>query len=257
MFQSQTLEKLKILKLNAMADALKHHSQSTVFKDLSFDEKLGLLVDQEITHRQDTQLQGRLRRAKLRHQASFENINFSKSRGLDKSAFLALASCQWIKEHLNMIITGPCGAGKSFLACAMGHKACLEGFKVLYFRTPRLLEELSIAHGDGSFSKRIQQIQKADLIILDDWGIKSLEEQNRQDLLEIAEDRYGQRSTIITSQLSLDQWHDVIGNPTLADAILDRFVHNAYKVQIDGDSMRKIRVQKEVKNKLDLNANIG
>jgi len=221
-----------------MANAL-DQQQAKVFEDLSFDERLGLLADQEITCRENLRLQSRLRKAKLRG-ACFEDINFQKSRGLDKSLLAALASGNWIREHLNLLITGPCGVGKSFIAAALGHKACLLGFKVFYFRTSRLFEELALAHGDGTFSKRLTQIQNADLLILDDWGIQTFSDSQRRDLLEIFEDRYNQKSTLVTSQLPVDHWHQVIGNPTLADAILDRLVHNAYKINLKGDSLRKL-----------------
>ena len=240
MLSTPTIEKLTTLKLHSMAKALDSQHQNSTFEALPFDQRLGLLVDQEITQRENVRLQTRLRQAKLKG-ASFEDINFRKSRGLDKPFLASLASGNWIREHLNVLITGPCGVGKSFIASALGHKACLLGFKVFYFRTPRLFEELALAHGDGTFSRRLTQIQKADLLILDDWGLQTFSDAQRRDLLEILEDRYNNKSTLVTSQLPVDHWHEVIGNPTLADAILDRLVHNAYKINLKGDSMRKLK----------------
>lgn len=239
MLTTPTIEKLKNLKLHSMASAL-DRQQTEAFEALTFEERLGLLADQEITYRENLRLQTRLRQAKLRG-ASFEDIDFRKSRGLDKSLLASLASGKWIKEHLNLLITGPCGVGKSFIAAAFGHKACLLGFKVFYFRIPRLFEELALAHGDGTFSRRLTRIQKADLLILDDWGLQTFSDPQRRDILEILEDRYNRKSTLVTSQLPIELWHEVIGNPTLADAILDRLVHNAYKINLKGDSMRKLK----------------
>lgn len=152
---------------------------------------------------------------------------------------LSFNTCKWIKDHFNILITGPCGAGKSYLACALGHRACLEGYKVLYFRAPRLFPDIAIAHGDGRYSKLMCSIAKADLLIIDDWGLSILNDHEQRDLLEILEDRNGIHSTIITSQLPVDNWHEMMGNPTLADAILDRLVHNAYRIQLKGESIRK------------------
>ena len=168
-----------------------------------------------------------------------EDIDYHHPRGLDRSLMKSLSNCQWIKEHLNVLISGPTGAGKSFIACALGHRACLEGFKVLYFRAPRLFPEFALARGDGRYSKLISSIAKAHLLVIDDWGLSLLNDQERRDLLEILEDRHGIHSTIMASQLPVEHWHEVIGNPTLADAILDRLVHNAYKINLNGGSMRK------------------
>jgi DNA replication protein DnaC len=181
----------------------------------------------------------RLRRAKLRHAAILEDLDYRNSRGLDKGLIQSLAGCQWVKDHLNVLITGPTGVGKTWLACALAHKACREGYTAQYVRLARLLRELTIAKGDGQYSKLLTGLAKVDVLILDDWGLMKLSAENRRDLLEVLEDRHGRRSTIATSQLPIEEWHGVIGDATLADAILDRLVHNAYKINLRGESMRK------------------
>ena len=210
-------------------------------EELAFEERLGLLVDREITERDNRRLTSRLRRARLRHNAALEDIDYRSPRGLDKGLIQSLAACQWAKEHLNILITGPTGVGKTWLACALAHKACREGYTVQYIRLSQLLRELMIAKGDGRYPKLLANLAKVDVLLLDDWGLIKLNAENRRDLLEVLEDRHGIRSTIATSQLPMDQWHNVIGDPTLADAILDRLVHNAYKINLRGESMRKRR----------------
>ena len=180
-----------------------------------------------------------MKKAKLRQQGCFEDIDFRTPRGLDKQMILSLASCDWIKQTHNILITGATGTGKSYLACALAHKACLEGHTVRYLRLPRLMEEIGIARADGSYGKHMLDLARTDLIILDDWGLAAMIKQQRYDLLEILEDRNSLKSTIVTSQLPVESWHEYIGDPTLADAILDRLVHSAYKVNLKGDSMRK------------------
>ena len=239
MLKHPTLDKLHALKLTGMAAALADQSATPDITDLSFEERLGLLVDREMTERDNRRMSSRLRRAKLRHAAILEDIDYRNSRGLDKGLVQSLASCQWVKEHLNALITGPTGVGKTWLACALAHKACREGYTAQYVRLTRLLRELTIAKGDGQYSKLLTSLAKVDVLILDDWGLMKLSAENRRDLLEVLEDRHGRHSTIATSQLPIEEWHGIIGDATLADAILDRLVHNAYKINLRGESMRK------------------
>jgi DNA replication protein DnaC len=239
MLNHPTLDKLQDLRFTGMVKALTEQMALPDIDELSFEERLGLLVDREVTEREDRRLTTRLRQAKLKQNACIEDIDFKQSRGLDKSLILDLAQCQWIKKHLNLLITGPTGVGKTWVACALAQKACREGFTSLYLRLPRLLQELPIAKGDGTYTRLMNRLAKVDVLILDDWGLSKLIAEQRRDLLEILEDRHDNRSTIVTSQLPLDQWHHIIGDPTLADAILDRLVHNAYKINLKGESMRK------------------
>ena len=222
-----------------MVAALADQMATPDIDELAFEERLGLLVDREITERENRRLTSRLRRARLRHAAALEDIDYRNPRGLDKGLIQSLATCQWAKEHLNILITGPTGVGKTWLACALAHKACREGYTVQYLRLTRLLRDLMIAKGDGRYPKLLANLAKVDVLLLDDWGLMKMNAENRRDLLEVLEDRHGKRSTIATSQLPTEEWHAVIGDPTLADAILDRLVHNAYKINLRGESMRK------------------
>jgi DNA replication protein DnaC len=244
MLSQPTLEKLKALKFYGMARAMEEQLASSDFDTFSFTERLGLLVDREYGERENRRLASRLRAAKLRQQACLEDIDYQSPRGLDKSQLKQLGTCQWIRDRLNIHISGPTGAGKSFIACALGHRACLDGFKVLYLRCPRLFGDLAVAKGDGHYSRLMNNIAKTDLLIVDDWGLSTLTDQERRDFLEIAEDRHGLRSTIVAAQLPIEHWHEAIGNPTLADAILDRLVHNAYQINLKGESMRKKKNKK-------------
>ncbi len=239
MLNHPTLDKLHDLRFIGMAKALTEQMALPDIDDISFEERLGLLVDREVTERENRRLQTRLRQAKLKQNACIEDIDWKQSRGLDKSLILDLAQCQWIKKHLNLLITGPTGVGKTWIACALAQKACREGFTSLYLRLPRLLQELPIAKGDGSYTRLLTRLAKVEVLVIDDWGLSKLIAEQRHDLLEILEDRHDIRSTIVTSQLPVDQWHHIIGDPTLADAILDRLVHNAYKINLKGESMRK------------------
>ena len=239
MLNHPTLDKLETLRFSGMVKALTEQMAVPDIEELSFEERLGLLVDREMTEREDRRLKSRLRQAKLKQSACVEDIDYRQPRGLDKSLILDLSQCQWIKRHLNIMITGPTGVGKTWIACALAQKACREGYRALYLRLPKLLQELPIAKGDGTYIKLLARLAKIDVLILDDWGLSKLMAEQRRDILEILEDRYDSRSTIVTSQLPLDKWHDIIGDPTLADAILDRLVHNAYKINLRGESMRK------------------
>jgi DNA replication protein DnaC len=239
MLTHPTLDKLHALRLMGMAKALQEQMDLPESQTLSFEERLGLLVDRELTDRSDRRLTTRLRQAKLRLSACLEDLDYRHPRGLDKSLMLGLASCQWVKERHNVLITGPTGVGKTWVACALGHQACREGYSVLYRRLPRLLQELSIAKGDGRYPKLMTSLAKTAVLILDDWGLASLNDENRRDVLELLEDRHGRGATLVTSQFPVEHWHEALGNPTLADAILDRLLHNAYKMNLRGDSMRK------------------
>ena len=239
MLNHPTLDKLVALKLTGMAKALSEQMDVPESQALSFEERLGLLVDRETTVRSDRRLTTRLRHAKLRLSACVEDIDYRHPRGLDKALMLRLASCQWLHDRYNVLITGPTGIGKTWLACALGHKACREGYTVLYLRLPRLLQELPIAKDDGRYPKLMASLAKTALLILDDWGLATLSDESRRDILELLEDRYGRGATIVTSQFPVDHWHQALGDPTLADAILDRLLHNAYKLSLRGDSMRK------------------
>ncbi len=239
MLMHPTLDKIEQLRLFGMAKALREQFQNQAATTLSFEERLGLLIDREMSERENKRLVTRLRTAKLRVSAAIEDIDFRQPRGLDKSLILSLASNQWITEHHNLLIIGPTGVGKSYLACALSHKACRDGHVVLYQRLPRLLEELALSHHDGRYRKLMKSLLKADLLILDDFGLAPLTTEQQRDLLEIIDDRYDRRSTLVTSQLPVKHWHDILADPTLADAILDRLVHNAYKLELKGESMRK------------------
>lgn len=240
MLNHPTLEKLQRLKFTGMATALAEQMNSTDIEALGFEERLGLLVDRELTYRDNRRMTSRLRRAKLRHAAAcIEDIDYRHPRGLDRSLAMSLATCQWLKERLNVLITGPTGVGKTWIACALAHQACREGHAALYVRLPRLLHDTAVARGDGRYPKLLAQLAKTDLLLIDDWGMATLSAENQRDLLEILEDRYGLRSTLVTSQLPVEKWHSAIADPTFADAILDRLVHNAYKIKLKGESMRK------------------
>ena len=240
MLMQQTLNTLKDLRLPGMAAAFEEQQNSAAVASLSFDERFGLLVDREQTWRENRRLSRLLREAKLKSsQACIEDIRYGGGRKLDKSLMAQPSSCQWIRQHQNLVLTGATGCGKTWLACAFGNAACRQGLSVAYLRAPRLFEELRIAHGDGSFGKRLTALAKTDLIVLDDWAIAPLAQAERNDLLELLDDRVGTRSTLITSQLPPEHWHAYLNDPTLADAILDRVLHAAHRVALTGESLRK------------------
>lgn len=246
MLSEPTKDKLRTLKLNGMLKALQEQSTNGPCAEMSFEERLGLLIDRELTEQEDRRLGTRLRQARLKQAACVENIDFSIPRGLDKAVIKALASGQWIHDKLNVLVTGPCGVGKSFIACALAHKACLMGHKALYVRAPRMFGDLGLAKGDGRYPQLMRSLTRAQLLVIDDWGLSTLADGERRDLLEILEDRHNARSTIVTSQLPVKHWHEIIGNATLADAILDRLVHNAYTVELRGESLRKASARKRL-----------
>ncbi len=241
MLAHPTLDKLHTLRLVGMAKAFEEQLKMADIEALSAEERLGLLVDRELLERDNRRLKTRLRNAKLRHNAAVEDIDYRHPRGLDKALMTKLATGGWLREHLNCLICGPTGIGKSWLACALAQKACRDGFTALYARVPRFFRELAIARGDGRYPKLMRTLAKTRLLILDDFAASTLNDEHRRDLLEILDDRYGVHSTLVTSQFPVEHWHERIGDPTLADAILDRLVHNAYKINLKGESMRKRR----------------
>jgi len=240
MLNEQTKEKLYALRLLVMATAWQEQQKDPNIGALAFDDRFGLLVDAEYLARDNRRLQKRLKEAQLRlPDASIEDVETSGARGLERSQLAQLGTCTWIAEFTNVLISGPTGVGKSYLGCALGQLACRRGFRVLYRRMPRLFEELSLARSDGTYAKKLAQLARAEVIIVDDFGLGSLKEHQRHDLLEVLEDRYGRRSMIVTSQLPVAKWHEWIGEATVADAILDRLVHNAHKITLKGPSRRK------------------
>ncbi|RWX60489.1 AAA family ATPase [Mesorhizobium sp. M4B.F.Ca.ET.089.01.1.1] len=241
MLINPTIDMLRELGLYGMATAFQELDAQSEARGLEHGEWLAMLLEREATMRRQKRFEARARAAKLRHDAQIENADFRAARGLDRNLFMALASCDWIRKHHGLLVTGPAGVGKSWLACALGHKACREDFSVTYHRVPRLFATLALARGDGRYGRILKSLARTDLLILDDWGPEKLNDDQRRDLLEIIEDRYERRSTILTSQVPVDRWYEIIANPTLADAILDRLVHNAYRIDLTGESMRKQR----------------
>lgn len=239
MLNNPTADKLMELKLTGMVRALKQQEDMPELAKLSFDERLGLLVDAEYTERESTKLAQRLKVAKLRHAACVEDIDFKESNGLDRRMVGQLSACNWIKEGLNVLITGKTGVGKTYLACALAQKACRLGFASLYMRAPRFFQELTVARLSGSYSRLLNRLAKFDLLVLDDFALVPVTEEQSRDLLEVTDDRCGKSSLIVAAQLPVDNWHQTFANKTLADAILDRVVHQSYKLSLDGESRRK------------------
>ena len=246
MMPQHTLNQLHQLRLDGMARALEEQWTLPASHSLSFDERLGLLLDRELAWRDNQRLVRLRKKAKLKYaNACLEDLDRRSGRALDERLIATLASGDWIRQQHNLLLTGPTGAGNTWLACALGNQACRQGYSTLYLRTPRLLEQLRIAHGDGSFGRTLQQLAKVDVLVLDDWALAPLEEGARHDLLEVIDDRAGSRSTILTSQLPIEHWHGWINDPTLADAILDRLVHNAYRLTMKGESLRRKKAEEQ------------
>jgi len=240
-----------------MVEAVHKQLKDPGFAKLSFEDRLGLIVDREWLARKNRRLSRRLSEAHFRFQARIEEIDRGKRPGLEKSFVSQLSSCEWIRQHLNLLITGPTGVGKTFLACAFGTRACQEGFRVLFYRTPRLFQELELGRCDGTYLKLLAKLKRSDLLIIDDWGISAFTDSERRHFLEIIEDRYELGSTIVCFQVPLRKWHSVIGEPTIADSILDRLVHSAYKLELTGESFRKRKSNKEGAARRSLKAPAG
>ncbi|RZF58272.1 AAA family ATPase [Sphingomonas populi] len=234
-----TLDLLNTLGLTGMAKGLQDLDTQPEARSLGHAEWLALLLEREVTVRRQKRYESRAKSARLRHDACLEDVDYKAPRGLDRSLFLKLGSCDWIRSHRNLLITGPCGVGKSYLACALGQKACREDLSVAYHRASRLFAMLTLGRGDGRYTRMLRALSRTDLLIIDDWGPEALNADRRRDLLEIVEDRYDRGSILITSQIPVDRWYEIIGSPTLADAILDRVVHNAYRIDLAGESLRK------------------
>jgi DNA replication protein DnaC len=239
MLTQPLLEKLNSLGLTGFRAAFEEQLQSPHYAELSFEERLGLLVDIECTRREDNSLRRRIKAARFATSATIEDLNLSQSRGLDRSLILELAQGEWIRRHLNVLVLGPTGAGKTYLACALGHAACRQRFSVRYDRTSRLLHEILLSHADGSFPKLLRTLARLKLMVFDDWLRDPLSLAQARDLLEILDDRYGLSSTIVATQIPVENWHARFPDPTLGDAIMDRLIHNAYRLELKGDSMRK------------------
>jgi len=249
----ETFEKLQDMKMHEFARAFQEQLEGDGFGELGFDERVSFLVDREWSDRESRRLSRRLQQAKLREpSACIEDIDYRHPRGLERATIRRLAEEEWISKHRNVVITGPTGTGKTYLGCALGQNACRGGYSVLYRRVPRLIDELSVARADGSYGRLLARIGRTTVLILDDWGLTPLGDTARRDLLEVIEDRHGHRSTIMLSQLPVKLWHKYIGEPMVADAILDRLVHNSYKIELKGGSMRKER-----KSKKDLTKEAG
>jgi len=242
MLNEETHNKLTSMKLYGLAAAFQGYlEQARGADELSFDERFGIFVDREWTDRQDRRLTNRLKGAKLREPACLEDVDYRHPRGLDRSVMQRLTTCQWVKNHEAVLITGATGLGKTWLACALAHQACREGYTALYVRVPRLLHSLTLARADGSYVRELARMARTDLLILDDWGLAPMGEQERHDMLEVIEDRNDLKATIVTSQVPVANWHDTIGDPTIADAILDRLVNRAHRIELKGPSLRKKR----------------
>lgn len=243
MLIQQTREHLHTLRLTGMLQALDEQLAQPAMAELSFEERVALLVDREILHRENRRLERLLKAARLRVSACVEDIDYRHPRGLEKPRMASLITLDWVRQSLNLCLTGPTGCGKTWLACAFGNEACRRGLSVRYLRLPRQFEMVRIAHGDGSYTKLMNQWLKTDLLILDDWGIQKVSAAQRNDLMEVIEDRHGRRSTLIASQLPTEHWHEYIGEATIADAILDRLLHGAHRLNLTGESLRKTKAQ--------------
>ena len=240
----QAIEKMNAMKLFGMRDALSEQMELSSYDSLSFEERVGMLVDREWIDRENRKLERRMKAAKLKIGASMEDIDYRASRGLDASLMRSLADCRWVVSHSTVLVVGPTGTGKTYLSCALADQAMRKGYSALYFRAPRLFSALLMARADGSWPRFLSRLEKADVLVVDDFGLSPITDGERRQFLEVLEDRHSSKSTIMASQLPVSSWHDVIGEPTVADAILDRLVHNAHRIELKGASMRKQRPAK-------------
>ena len=249
MLTQATIDRMRSMKMTSLVEAFERQIKSSEFSALSFEERVGMMVDEEYSAREQRKLTRRLTWAKLRHTASLEDIDWQASRGLDRQAVLSLGRGEWIRDHQNVLITGCTGTGKSWLACAFAERACRQGHSAYYVRAPRLHHDLAVARGDGSYGRVLARIAKTELVVIDDFALSPLKDQERRDLLEILEDRHERASTIVTSQLPVKSWHEVIGEATLADAICDRLIHGAHRIELKGPTLRdpKVRTKRAVK----------
>lgn len=243
MLTQATIDKMHAMKMASLAEAFERQLHSAEFAQLSFEERVGMMIDAENDAREQRKLTRRLRWARLRHQASIEDVDWHAPRGLDRQVVLSLGRCGWIRDHQNLLMTGPTGVGKSWLACAFAERACRQGHSVYYVRAPRLYHDLAVARGDGSYGRMLARLAKTELLVLDDFALTPLQDQERRDLLEILEDRHERASTLVTSQLPVKQWHEAIGEATLADAICDRLIHGAHKIELKGPSLREAKAR--------------
>jgi DNA replication protein DnaC len=244
MLNQPTLDKLNAMKLYGMASAFRSQLETTESGQLNFEERFALLVDQQWLWKENRALDRRLRAARLKERGLMEDINYQHPRGLDRKLMRTLANSEWVKQHQNLLLIGPTGIGKSWLACALAQKACRDGYTILHKRSAELFREFSIAHADGSFGRMLIRLSRIDILLLDDFAMAPLKDTERRDFLELCDERYQRRSTILTSQMPVAHWHEQIGDPTLADSILDRLVHNAYRLELSGESLRKPQNQK-------------
>ena len=241
MLNQQTIAKLHELKLTGMAEAFADQIKQPDMERFSFEERFGLIVDRQWTWKENNRMERYLKNARMKLDACVEDIDYKTPRGIDQSVMMSLISCDWVRRHHNIIITGPTGAGKTFLACALTNKACREGYRAFYIRSPKFSYQMALAKGDGSYGRTISKLAKTHVLVIDDLGLAPMNDAERRDLLEVVEERHGHASTIVTSQLPVENWHEQIGDPTIADAILDRLIHNAHKINLlmKGDSLRK------------------
>src|SRR5437868_6990921 len=244
MLNQPTLEKLQSMKLHGMADAFRAQLETTHSSSLAFEERFAMLVDQQWLWKENRALARRLRSARLKEKGVVEDIDYQHPRGLDRKLIRTLATSEWVRQHQHILLLGPTGIGKTWLACALAQKACRDGFSVLHKRTSELFRELAVAHADGSIGRFLVRLSRIDILLLDDFAMAPLKDAERRDFLEICDDRYQRRSLILTSQMPVAHWHEQIGDPTIADSILDRLIHNAYRIELKGESMRKKRGRK-------------